>query len=62
LPNEDHLSAVNHARKEKSVAIDNLAAVGDTKKRRSLVVNHARTKMRDNSEFNRKAHLWETLD
>jgi hypothetical protein len=54
LPNEDHLPVVNHARKERSVAVNNLAAVGDTKKRRSLAVNHARMEMRDNSEFNRK--------
>jgi hypothetical protein len=62
LPNEDHLPAVNHARKERSVAVNNLVAIGDTKKRRSLAINHARMEMKDNSEFNRKAHLWETLD
>jgi hypothetical protein len=62
LPNEDHLPAVNHVRKERSVAVNNLAAIGDTKKRRSLAVNHARMEMRDNLEFNRKGHLWETLD
>ena len=42
LPNEDHLPVVNHARKQMSVVVNNLVAVGDTKKGRSLVVNHAK--------------------
>jgi hypothetical protein len=38
LTNEGHLPAVNHAKKERSVAINNLAAVGHTKKGKSFIV------------------------
>jgi hypothetical protein len=57
LPNEDHLLTVNHERKEMSVAVNNLAAVGDTKKGRSLTVNHTEMKRRDNLEYGKKYGL-----
>jgi hypothetical protein len=42
LPNEDHLP------------VNTLAAIGDTKKGRSLAINHAEIERRDNSEYSLK--------